>query len=235
MLVAGSGFVDVRESNRPRPRSGPTRKAAFVGRSAVGRELARRLWLRFASRVPPRRLTHDLRRGRVSIAGARYFLTVCTVRREPLLADPAAIERVLKTLEELSSARDADVLAATVMPDHVHVLFQLGDRLPLDRVVAKLKARARAPGEFDYWQSNYFEHRLRSAEDGEAYAWYVFMNPYAARLCSIDMPWLGWFSPASARWRFLDLARPGPVPQPEWLVQVEDRAKNLVLGGEPSP
>ena len=180
--------------------------------------------------VVPRRNTRDLRRGRMSIAGARYFVTFCTAGRAPFPAGDEAVERVHRAFDEVTAARDAEILAGTVMPDHVHILFRLGERLSLDRVVAKLKARARAPGARVVWQANYFEHRLREPEDVEVYAWYVFMNPYVAALCSLDDRWPGWWRSDVVGWRFLDLARPGPLPQPEWLGQVKERTRGLVVG-----
>ena len=39
----------------------------------------------------------------------------------------------------LQDAGDLILLAATVMPDHVHALFILEDRLPFERVMAKYK------------------------------------------------------------------------------------------------
>jgi REP element-mobilizing transposase RayT len=46
------------------------------------------------------------------------------------------LPRVRAALNEWSETGDWRLLAGVVMPDHVHVLFSLGDRLPLDRVLA---------------------------------------------------------------------------------------------------
>jgi hypothetical protein len=129
--------------------------------------------------------------------------------------------------------RDGDVrwLTGTVMPDHVHLLFQLGARLVLNRVVAKWRSYlSRASLNVD-WQSNYFEHLLRPAETAESYAWYIFMNPYRERLVPLNEPWSGWWTDGSIAWEFLAHARPGPTPHPEWDEQFEERVRGLETGG----
>ena len=179
----------------------------------------------------PARQTTALRQGRQSLAGAVYFVTFCTAHRQPWLASPEARRSGAAVCRELTASGDARMLAATLMPDHVHLLFVLGDRLSLDRLVAKWKARVRpTPGSEAAWQANYFEHRLRSDESEEAYAWYVFMNPYRAGLVTVDEVWPGWWPHAESAWTFLALARSGPRPQPEWLDRYEITVRRLVVG-----
>lgn len=83
----------------------------------------------------PVRKTARLRIGRVSVPGARYFITACVQGREPVLTSDAVLNRVRCGLDELTEAGDWRELAFVVMPDHVHALFTLGERLPLDRVI----------------------------------------------------------------------------------------------------
>jgi REP element-mobilizing transposase RayT len=133
---------------------------------------------------------------------------------------------------ELTESRDARILAATFMPDHVHLLFELGSRLSLDRVIAKWKTRVRRTIGAGAWQANYFEHRLRSDEEHERYAWYIFMNPYRAGLVSVDKPWPGWLPILGSSWKFLTQARPGPCPQAGWLDMFAEETNGLVTGRE---
>ena len=116
------------------------------------------------------------------------------------------------------------------MPDHVHLLFELGGRLSLDRVVAKWKASVRRAVVGCKWQANYFEHRLCPGEPAESYAWYVFMNPYKAGLISVDEVWPGWWRDAPVRWDFLQAARSGLCPQPQWMDEFEEKVRGLVTG-----
>jgi len=177
----------------------------------------------------PRR-TADLRIGRESIPGATYFATFCAARRAPLLDSDTARAAGHDACRALERDGDAAVLAATIMPEHVHLLLRLGARLPLDRVIAKWKSQVRRACPGLVWQANYFEHRLRSRESSEPYAWYVFMNPYRARLVDLGDCWRGWWSGSQCAWGFLDRARPGPCPQPEWMEEVEVTARSLTTG-----
>jgi REP element-mobilizing transposase RayT len=180
--------------------------------------------------TPPRRRTAALRIGRLSIADATYFVTFCTARRAPLLVSDMACAACHRACRTLRDDGDAAILAATVMPDHVHLLLQLGARLTLDRVIAKWKAQVSRLSPNFAWQANYFEHRLRPEESVERYAWYVFMNPYRARLIGVDDCGPGWWPASQNAWNFMDRARPGPRPQPEWLEQVEETARTLITG-----
>jgi putative transposase len=169
----------------------------------------------------PVRKTERLRIGRVSIPGARYFVTACVQGRKPALTGDAHLQRVLSGMKELTSAGDWRLLAAAVMPDHLHVLFTLGKRLSLDRVIAKLKSRARAPDAAWRWQANVFEHRLRAEEDAEDYAFYIFMNPYRAGLIDLNDPRPGWSCGVEWRWRFEDGLSAKGTPPAEWLDQLK--------------
>jgi putative transposase len=178
------------------------------------------------------RKTDHLRIGRVSTPGARYFVTACTSdRRESFASDPAA-RTASEIMISLGATSDVVWLAGTVMPDHLHVVFELGARLPLNRVIAKLKGNVtralRYSPEPVVWQENVFEHRLRPGEDAESYAFYVFMNPYCAGLCAMSNPWPWWVCTEPDRFRFLALRRENGSPSPEWRDEAERIAKRIV-------
>jgi REP element-mobilizing transposase RayT len=178
----------------------------------------------------PKRRSNDLLRGRQSLAGANYFVTFCTFSRAKLLTSERARSAAPIACINLVEAKDAIILAGTVMPDHVHLFLQLGTRLSLDRVVAKWKSRIHRSDPDIIWQANFFEHRLRSEEAMEPYAWYIFMNPYVAGLLPLPETWAGWWPEPGIQWRFLGLARQGPTPQPEWMQDVDKKTGNLVTG-----
>lgn len=178
----------------------------------------------------PLRQTGELRKGRISLAGATYFVTFGTARRIPALAVPAAIPAAHSICRRLVQDGDVSAFTATVMPDHVHLLFELGGQLALDRVVAKWRALVRRSVEGLEWQANFFEHRLRAHEASEPYAWYIFMNPYRAGLITDDKPWPGWWTDEAVAHGFLAMTRLGPCPQPEWLGQMDERTRGLITG-----
>ena len=179
----------------------------------------------------PLRKTHHLRRGRVSLPGGRYFLTLCTPARQPVFAQESEARRVTTALHVTHAVGDIDLLAATVMPDHVHLLFILGQRLTLGQVMAKLKNLARDGGKVSWrWQEDGFEHHLRPHETTEDYGFYIFMNPYRAGLCALDATWPWWICPDEKRFVFpAHLGARVSVPV-EWLGDAAEVAANIATG-----
>jgi REP element-mobilizing transposase RayT len=134
-------------------------------------------------------------------------------------------------MDMLQTSRNIDLLAATIMPDHVHLLFVLGSKLSLGQVMAKMKTQARDSGRSGWhWQDDGFEHRLRPEETAEDYAFYIFMNPYRAGLLTIEQSWPWWCCPSPTLFRFAsDLSAKG-TPPAAWLDHVEVTARRLVTG-----
>jgi len=130
-------------------------------------------------------------------------------------------------MERLSIDGDWALLAATTMPDHVHVLFELSGKLALDRIVAKMKTLSRCKP--ITWQSNFFEHRLRSNEQEGLFAKYIFMNPYRANLLARREKWPHWIvGSTGGNWDFLNMLESGCFPPEEWLNESEDLEPNCV-------
>lgn len=178
----------------------------------------------------PVRETARLRWGRISIPGARYFLTLCTQDRQPVLTSAPVPDSIRATLHSLHPA-DATVLAATIMPDHVHLLFTLGARLTLGQVMGKFKTLSRNHGFTAWhWQEDGFDHRLRPEESLEDYGFYIFMNPYRARLLPVSQAWPFWVCPEPTQFRFTAHLAPHGTPPPEWLDQVETVATRIITG-----
>lgn len=172
-----------------------------------------------AQNIPPGRRTADLLIGRVSVPGAVYFLTLCEAKRLPRLTTPAVAAAMREALNQLQQCGDFLLVAATVMPDHVHLLGRLGPRLSLSRVVGKLKSVTRRPlsDAGACWQENYYDHRLRDENKLEPFARYIFMNPYRAKLTERDKSWPFWMHWGDTRFQFEEaINSAGIVPAP-WL------------------
>jgi putative transposase len=166
------------------------------------------------------RRTGQLHRNRISDSSAVYFLTCCTQwRRQDLTTGPIATS-LLATVRAADWSRDTRTFAFTVMPDHCHWLFELGWRLALGRVIAKLKVTTGTIlGERGMeWQRDFYEHHLRPDETPEDYALYIFLNPYRAGLIDAQTPWPHWWSGEPTALRFLKLTT-GGCPQSEWIGQ----------------
>jgi hypothetical protein len=133
----------------------------------------------------------------------------------------------------MNSQQSGDIfnLAATVMPDHVHLLLELTGRLPVSRAIGKIKAAVTRNCHAITWQANFFDHRLRFAEKREAFAFYIFMNPYRAGLCPTNQSWSGWISLGLVQWEFEAKLQNG-APPGEWLVIPEELDLTSVTGND---
>jgi len=108
-----------------------------------------------ASRV---RKTPRLRFGRLSTSGANYFVTFCTKGRRSELTDHSNATALIDVLRLVHESRDIELIAACVMPDHVHLLFKLGSRLEVGQVIGKIKTLSRLRTKADWqWQDESFE------------------------------------------------------------------------------
>jgi REP element-mobilizing transposase RayT len=82
-------------------------------------------------------------------------------------------------------------LAWVLMPDHLHWVFQLGDRRSLAAVMKLLKGRsARLINESmkksgPVWQKAYYDHAIREEEDIRQIVRYMLRNPLRAGLLSL--------------------------------------------------
>jgi len=138
--------------------------------------------------LPPR--GHALRKGRVSLPNHSYLLTTVTEQREPVFIDFAAARLLIACLKAVHNGGFAESLAFVVMPDHLHWLVQLGETMPLRRVVQTIKGRSsrliglqrQSGASKPLWQPGYHDHALRSDEDVRQVARYIVGNPIRAGL-----------------------------------------------------
>lgn len=159
-----------------------------------------------------------LRRGRVSTPNAVYFLTVCTERRAAGLTDPQVASRILGEMQAMQTDDVWSVRCAVIMPDHAHLLIELGAKLSLEKAVSRLKAKPsaglRAAGLG--WERGFFDHRLRADDDRLDVFLYVFLNPYRAGLCAGTESW-PWFYCHPDDWAWFRDYLNADRPPPDWL------------------
>lgn len=138
--------------------------------------------------LPPGPGHRALRKGRGSLPGQIYLITVVCLHRRPRFVDAAAAHAVSAVLDRADSWSDACNLAWVLMPDHWHALVQLGDRVPLPTVMRRINsltaraANAAAGERGQVWQSTYHDHALRDDEDLRDCARYLVANPLRAGL-----------------------------------------------------
>lgn len=123
-----------------------------------------------------------------------YFVTCCTYRRRPYLANDHVHEAFVKFGQRAQNDFGVAVGRYVILPDHLHLFVALPDNIKLSDWIGTLKrviARSvEATGSSDpIWQRGFFDHVLRSSE-GYAEKWsYVFENPVRAGLVKSTDDW----------------------------------------------
>ena len=100
-------------------------------------------------------------KGRDSVPGSRYFVTICVKDREPTLLDSDTCTRLLEQLETQQYEKDIELNCATIMADHLHLVFRLGCRLTVGQVIGKFKSKTK---QLVSWQRDFYEHQIRPDE-----------------------------------------------------------------------
>ncbi|CAM3299764.1 REP-associated tyrosine transposase [Halomonas lysinitropha] len=139
----------------------------------------------------PQLHSHDLRKGRKSIPGYCYLLTIVTDDRQPHFRNPLKACLACRYLYCDAVQRHADTLSFVLMPDHLHWLIQLKGS-SISTAVKLYKAKvARDIGEA-VWQRGFHDHALRHEEDLKSVARYIVANPLRARLVDNIMDYPYW-------------------------------------------
>jgi putative transposase len=118
-----------------------------------------------------------------------YFVTICVANREHVLANQQAFTAFKRVAAKL---RDWTVLAAVLMPDHLHVIASpVEDRdAKVGNLAAALKRWMRQELDASWkWQPGCFDRLLRSGESLHDKWLYVEENPVRAGLVKQWQDW----------------------------------------------
>jgi len=124
---------------------------------------------RKANRLPP-----------ASYEGGIYFVIISCDRRAAYFAQAKRAEWCAKHLLACAQMAGADLLAYTIMPDHVHLLVaQYHGTLPaLVRTFKQVTGfHFKKDTGQGLWQKGYYDHVIRKEEDLAEIALYIAANP----------------------------------------------------------
>ncbi len=159
-----------------------------------------------------------LLRGRCSMVGSSYFLTYCLKRPHTGLVQPDLAPSVLDQMRALETRGYWHIRTAVLMPDHIHMVITLGEKLSLPEVVRSFKGPLtrflRTHGL--QWQDGYYERRLRTSDRLLPIFLYIFLNPYRARLAQPGEKW-PWYECAPNDWEWFGGLTNEALRFPEWL------------------
>ena len=131
----------------------------------------------------------DLRKGRASIPGQIYLITTVTHQRQPIFTDFHCARIVINTIRHMEQTCEIESLSFVIMPDHLHWLISLGNKIPLYQVIANVKRRSayrinehkKRTGS-SVWQKGFHDYALRKDDEIKDVARYIVANPLRAGL-----------------------------------------------------
>jgi putative transposase len=131
---------------------------------------------------------NDLLKGRISSSNQIYFITTITNKRIPYFSNLSVARKVVGEMRKLHEDNLVQSIAWVLMPDHLHWIFQLGEKQDLFTVIRLFKGRsAKNANEVlrrhgPVWQRAYFDHAIRDYEDIRKIASYMVANPLRSGL-----------------------------------------------------
>jgi REP element-mobilizing transposase RayT len=151
-------------------------------------------WSVEASESYPERLYHKTP-GWVG-TGARFHLRFrASPAQSPALTDSLLGPQLLAAARRYHDLEHWHCELFLLMPDHVHLMAIFPENRAMSVVVRNWK---RSTSKFDgvCWQSNYFDHRLRSDRASNETWHYIRRNPVVKGLCPAEGDWPWWTAPA---------------------------------------
>ena len=145
---------------------------------------------------------------RADTAGATYFFTVVTYRRQTILCDEWVRQALRDAVVSVREKRPFMIDAWVLLPDHVHCIWTLppGDadfsmrwsmiKRQVSVTCSSLYKRPewinpskRKHRESTFWQRRYWEHQIRDESDFRRHVDYIHYNPVKHGLCQRAVGW----------------------------------------------
>ena len=140
----------------------------------------------------------SLRRGRYDESGFYYFLTTVTQNRRPIFLEHATAQIVLNSLKWLNDNDRITLIAAVVMPDHVHFIIELKST-SLVKLMHSLKSYTaneinRVLGQKGHvWESQYYERGIKDESTLNSLIRYCLENPVRKGMVSDYREYRFWY------------------------------------------
>ena len=125
----------------------------------------------------------QLRKGRYSLPGTYYFLTLSIIEKEPILVNAEIADIIFQSFEWLESNDRLRWFCVIVMPDHIHAVIQLRSEQTLSRLMQSFKSftakqiNTQLGRSGAVWQEAYYEHGIRRDESLNDIIQYCYENP----------------------------------------------------------
>jgi putative transposase len=113
-----------------------------------------------------------------------YFLTFCTYRREKILHRNGIPDVLIEDLKFYSKIIK-ELIAYTIMPDHIHMLAKVEDVKTLSKFLQTFKTHSSkniqgliGKSENPLWQRGTMDHCIRDENDFNSHLTYLFYNSF---------------------------------------------------------
>lgn len=139
---------------------------------------------------------------RANVAGASYFFTLVSYRRQAILCDESIRTALRRAIKQVQGLRPFTIDAWVLLPDHLHCVWTLhegdGDfagrwgmiKRKVSLACAKqyrreewITSSKRKHRESTIWQRRYWEHQIRDEGDLMRHVDYIHYNPVRHGLC----------------------------------------------------
>lgn len=126
-----------------------------------------------------------------------FFITICTAGKRPYFSNHDICELILSELHYRRAKKEIKLFCYCIMPDHIHMLISLeknytekigafGERT-LQNWVSAFKRHASGIGRRlhninPFWQTNFYDHIVRSDESLLEICQYILNNPVRKRM-----------------------------------------------------
>ncbi len=127
--------------------------------------------------------SQQLRKGRHSQKGAFYFVTTSCYKQQRIFDSKERCAVVFESLDWLTRNDYIELHFCIIMPDHVHLVFQLTGDKTLPDVMKSMKQftshriRERMDLKTHVWQEQYYDHCVTSEKSLLKIIRYCWLNP----------------------------------------------------------
>lgn len=118
-------------------------------------------------------------------AGESIFITQIVKDRKPAFQNPASVQLLLTTFEEVNKFHPFTTLAYVILPDHFHFLIKPTGQSNFSQIMHSLKSNFtksykqafNIQGSLTFWQRRFWDHIIRDEIDLENHIHYIHFNP----------------------------------------------------------
>ena len=128
----------------------------------------------------------------------KWFFTVVTAERRPLLTKEPARQCLRSAIEECQAAYPFEIDGFVLLPDHMHCIWSMyetdtnfSNRWSMIKRLFTKCLRDHKGFRAPFWQARFWEHWIRNDVDYENHMNYIHYNPVKHRLVDApcDWPW----------------------------------------------